>query len=149
METFSAFMPNALTIWAIRARHLLSFQYWLWRYRYFWSKVNIWHVNCAWATAFIFNTQGDILVKVSKFLRQKMYVYRYIYINELCLKEERLAGSTLTFPLFQNDKEDKLASPTQLFHVIDHSATLHSIIVWYKNIYIYGSYNWTHLTLTS
>ena len=31
------FMPNALTIWAIRARHLRShvFEYWLWRYRYF------------------------------------------------------------------------------------------------------------------
>ena len=28
-------MPNALTIWAIRGRHLLShvFEYWLWRYR--------------------------------------------------------------------------------------------------------------------
>ena len=31
------FMPNALTYWAIRARHLLSHvvEYWLWRYRYF------------------------------------------------------------------------------------------------------------------
>ena len=31
------FMPNALTTWAIRARHLLShvFEYSLWRYRYF------------------------------------------------------------------------------------------------------------------
>ena len=31
------FMPNYLTIWAIRAKHLLShvFEYWLWRYRYF------------------------------------------------------------------------------------------------------------------
>ena len=30
-------MPNALAIWAIRARHLLShvFEYWLWWYRYF------------------------------------------------------------------------------------------------------------------
>ena len=30
------FMPNALTIWAIRARHLMShvFEYWLWWYRY-------------------------------------------------------------------------------------------------------------------
>ena len=33
----SGFMPNALTIWAIRARHLLSHvvEYWLWWYRYF------------------------------------------------------------------------------------------------------------------
>ena len=40
---------------------------------YFWSKVNIWNVNCAWATAFIFDTRTDVLVKVSKLLRQKMY----------------------------------------------------------------------------
>ena len=38
--------------------------------RYFWSKVNIWYVNCARATAFIFETRTDVLVKVSKFLRQ-------------------------------------------------------------------------------
>ena len=68
------FMPNALTIWAIRARHLLShiFLYWLGWYRYFWSKINIWKVNCGWITAFIFDTRTDVLVKVSKFLRQKM-----------------------------------------------------------------------------
>ena len=56
------FMPNALTYWAIRARHLLSHivEYWLWRYRYIWSKVNIWNSNCALATAFIFDTQALI-----------------------------------------------------------------------------------------
>ena len=26
------------------------FEHWLWRYRYIWSKVNIWNVNCARAT---------------------------------------------------------------------------------------------------
>ena len=41
--------------------------------RYFLSKVKIWNVNCAQATAFIFNTRTGVLVKVSKFLRQKMY----------------------------------------------------------------------------
>ena len=52
-------MLNALTYWAIRARHLLShvFEYWLWWCRYFWSKVNIWNVDRARATTFIFNTQ--------------------------------------------------------------------------------------------
>ena len=30
------------------------FEHWLWRYRYFLSKGNIWTVNCARATAFIF-----------------------------------------------------------------------------------------------
>ena len=40
-------MPNVLTIWAIRARHLLShvFEYWLWRYRYFLCKVSIFEVK--------------------------------------------------------------------------------------------------------
>ena len=53
---------NALTYWAIRARHLLSHvvEYWLWRCRYLWSKVNIWNINCARATAFIFDTQALI-----------------------------------------------------------------------------------------
>ena len=62
------FMPNALTTRAIRARHLLShvLGYWLWWYRYFWSKVNIWNVNCARATASIFDSRADILVKVLK-----------------------------------------------------------------------------------
>ena len=40
--------------------------------RYFWSKVNIRNVNCVRATAFVFDTRTDVLVKVSKFLRQKM-----------------------------------------------------------------------------
>ena len=49
------FMPNALTYWAIRAKHLLShvFEHWLWRCRYFLSKAKIWNVNCARATAFV------------------------------------------------------------------------------------------------
>ena len=38
----------------------------------FWSKVNIWNVNCAQATAFIFDTRTDVLMKVWKFLRQKI-----------------------------------------------------------------------------
>ena len=45
--------------------------YYIW-YLNFWSKVNIWNVNCARATAFIFNTRTGVLGKVSKFLRQKM-----------------------------------------------------------------------------
>ena len=32
------------------------FEHWPWRYRYFWSKVNIWNANCARATVFIFDT---------------------------------------------------------------------------------------------
>ena len=91
------FMPNALTIWAIRTRHLLShvFEYWLWWDRYIFNKVNIWNVssfnqptvrlsscyaglssmgltgywnvNCTRATAFIFDTRTGVLVKVSFF----------------------------------------------------------------------------------
>ena len=40
--------------------------------QYFLSKVSIWNVNCARATAFIFDTRTGVPVKVSKFLRQKM-----------------------------------------------------------------------------
>ena len=47
------------------------FEHWLWRYRYFWSKVYIWYVNCAQATAFIFDTRTGVLVKVSNFLDRK------------------------------------------------------------------------------
>ena len=68
------FMPNALTNWAIRARHSLFhvfFLYWLWRYRYFWRKVDIWNANCTRATAFIFDIQTDVLMKVSTFLDSK------------------------------------------------------------------------------
>ena len=72
--TTFVFMPNTLTYWGIRARHLLSHvvEYWLWRYRYFLSEVNIWNVNCARATAFIFDKGTGVLGKVSKFLRQKI-----------------------------------------------------------------------------
>ena len=38
----------------------------------FLNKVSIWNVNCARATAFIFDIRTDVLVKVSKYLRQKM-----------------------------------------------------------------------------
>ena len=39
---------------------------------YFWNKGKIWNVNCARATTFIFDTRTGVLVKVSKFLWQKM-----------------------------------------------------------------------------
>ena len=82
LPTFG-FMPNALTIWAIRARHLQShvFLYWLGRLRYFWSKVNIWNFNCARATAFILDTRTDVLMKVSKHTYMHItYIYAYIHI---------------------------------------------------------------------
>ena len=39
---------------------------------YFLIKVNIWNVNCALATTFIFDKRKDVLFKVSKFVRPKM-----------------------------------------------------------------------------
>ena len=39
---------------------------------YFCSKVNIWNVNCTQATPLICDSRMDVLVKVSKFKRQKM-----------------------------------------------------------------------------
>ena len=80
------FLPNAITIWAIRARHLLShvFEYWRWRYGYFLSKVNIWSLNCARATAFIFDTRADVLAKGSKFLRQQIRKCLNLRIHAKC-----------------------------------------------------------------
>ena len=71
----SRFMPNALTNWAIRARHLLSHvcDYWLWRYRYIWSKVIIWNGNCARRNSIHFwHTDGCSCESV-KVLRQQKY----------------------------------------------------------------------------
>ena len=63
-------MLNAVTYWAIRPRHLLShvFEYWLWWCRYFLSKVNIWNVDRARATAFIFDTHALIWNLKVKFM---------------------------------------------------------------------------------
>ena len=41
---------------------------WLWWYRYFWNKVNIWNVDRARATAFIFDTQALIWNLKVKFM---------------------------------------------------------------------------------
>ena len=48
-------------------------------------EVNMWNVNCARATPFIFGSRTDVLVEVSIFLRQRMsptYIYiLYTYIS--------------------------------------------------------------------
>ena len=49
-----------------------TFEHRLWRCRYFWSKVNIWYLNCARATAFIFDTRTGVPENMSKFLRHQM-----------------------------------------------------------------------------
>ena len=57
---------HGLTIWAISPDICCPmFEYWLWRYRYFWNRVNIWNVDCVRATSFIFDTRTDVLVKVA------------------------------------------------------------------------------------
>ena len=68
------YMPNALTCWVIWARHLLSLvvEYWLWRYRYFLSKVNIWNVNCARATESLSTHERAVLGKCQSFWDRKM-----------------------------------------------------------------------------
>ena len=47
-------------------------EYWFWRYGYFCSEVNIWNVNCARATALIFDSRTDVPVKVSSLWDEKM-----------------------------------------------------------------------------
>ena len=92
------YMPNALTCWAIWARHLLSLvvEYWLWRYRYFWSKVNIWNVNCARATASFSTHERVVLGKCQSFWDRKCLDLRgtrtssfSIFIEILCTGSRR------------------------------------------------------------
>ena len=53
---------------------------------YFWSKVNIWNVNCARATAFIFDTRTGVLGKVQRKYFEDIWIiqtctsYKIIYI---------------------------------------------------------------------
>ena len=54
----------------------------------FWSKVNICNSNCALATALIFDKLTDILVKVLKFLRQKILDLRGTPTPNLCTHAE-------------------------------------------------------------
>ena len=70
---------------------------------YFLSKVNIWNVNCARATAFIFDTRTGILVKVSKFLRQKMSRPEgdsNLRIHAECSNPLSYQGQTFAVPCF-------------------------------------------------
>ena len=67
-EPTSGFIRNYLEVTHV----ILKWLHQLLLIKYFWSIVNIWNVNCARATAFIFDTRTDVLVKVSKFLRQKI-----------------------------------------------------------------------------
>ena len=47
------------------------FEYWIWWYKHFWSIVTMWYVNCAWATAFIFNIRVIFLLKCQRFWDRK------------------------------------------------------------------------------
>ena len=77
------FMRNALTIRAIRVRHLLShvLNTGSGGIDIFLSKATIWNVNCARATAFIFDTRTDVFVKVSKFFLLRWYICIYVYVT--------------------------------------------------------------------
>ena len=62
-------IPDVLK-WLIYSNRI--FQTGMYVYIFIWSNVNIWNANFARATAFINDTRTDVLVKLSKFLRQKM-----------------------------------------------------------------------------
>ena len=68
------FRSIALTIWATGTRNFLThvLEYRLWWNKYFVCKVNIWNVNCALTTAFIFDSRTDVVEKMLEILRQKM-----------------------------------------------------------------------------
>ena len=77
---------HVLTIWAIRARHFQSqvFEYWLWWYRYVWSKVSIWNVNCARATAFIWLVAHGAYTTPSHFSRRTRHRHDRKCVQMLC-----------------------------------------------------------------
>ena len=60
-------------------------EYWLWRYRYFWSKVNIWNVNSARATAFIHNTTTSCFEYVTRVALGLVAVYSAQWQPVKCL----------------------------------------------------------------
>ena len=68
-STLSRTIFNGSLRWYIDCISMFNIILSIW---YIWSKVNIWNVNRAWATAFIFDIWTGVLQKVSKFLRQKM-----------------------------------------------------------------------------
>ena len=57
-------------------------EHWLWRYKYFLSKINIRNDNYVRATAFIFDTRTDVLVKVSKYKVYEVTVYMTRYFHD-------------------------------------------------------------------
>ena len=100
-------MPNALTYWTIRVRHLLShvFEHRLWWYRYFWSKVSIWNDNCVRATAFIFTHERVFLWKCQSFWDRKCLHLRGTRTPDLRIDAEcsnllSYPGQTFAVPCF-------------------------------------------------
>ena len=71
----------------------------------FWSKINIWNVNFARATTFIFGTRTGFLVTVSKFLRQKSLDLRgtrtpNLRIHAECSNHWSYQGQMFAVPCF-------------------------------------------------
>ena len=81
---------------------------WLWVVKWFvifLSKANIWNVNCARATTFIFDTQTGVLVKVSKFWDRKCLNLKgtrtpNLRIHAECSNLLSYQGQTFAVPCF-------------------------------------------------
>ena len=72
-QTLATTIPGGQNWPRVKMRVLQSKPLWtLSTIHIFLSTVNTWNVNCARATAFIFDTRPVVLVKLSKILRQKM-----------------------------------------------------------------------------
>ena len=115
---------------------------------YIWNKVNIWNVNCARATASIFDTWTDVLAKVSKFLRQKMSRPEggtrtpNLRIHAECSNHLNYQGQRFAVPIYFTPRVD--SSPSVLI-------TLQQVVgppKLYIYIYIYIFVPWTWPVLT-
>ena len=106
--------------------------------KYFCSKVYILNVNCARATAFIFDTRTGVLVKVSTFFRQKMprpegdlnpqlsdislgselskQIYRQI--DPYGTSIDNSGHISLWFRLDRKSNQAAIACPTAKFHIM-------------------------------
>ena len=77
------------------------------RHSYFRSKLDIWNVNCAWATALISDTWTSVLVESVKFFLDRKYLEPRtrtpnLRIHAECCNHLRYSGPHICCPMFLN-----------------------------------------------
>ena len=110
--------------------------------QYFGSKFNIWNVNCARATAFIFGIRTGVLVKVSKLLIQKMSRSEGIRtpnfrIHVECSNQLSYHGHTFAVPCFYLISGSGVFEVNLTFEILNvrgqqHSCSTHERVFLWK-----------------